>query len=61
MKLSPAVKRGNNNEVDLSYDELVLLIQLVNQRFVEMARKDPPDPATFETALFEKLYDASIG
>jgi hypothetical protein len=47
-------------KVDLSYDELVLLIQLVNQRFVEMARKDPPNPATFETALFKKLYEAHL-
>ena len=47
-------------KVDLSYDELTLLIQLINQRFVEMARKEPPTLATFETALFEKLYEAHL-
>jgi hypothetical protein len=49
--------------VDLSYDELVLLIQLVNQRFVEIQRKDPEAPeakTSFEVALCKKLYEAHM-
>ncbi len=46
--------------VDLSYDELVLLVQLVQQRFIQMQRKDPKDTAPFETALFKRLYDAHM-
>jgi len=42
--------------VDLSYDELVLLIGLINGRFVEIARRDPEATTAFEEALFEKLY-----
>ena len=46
--------------VDLNYDELVLLIQLVNVRFCELQRKDPNDTTPFEVALFKKLYDAHM-
>jgi hypothetical protein len=46
--------------VDLSYDELVLLIQLVHQRSVEIARKDPEATTSFEVALRKKLYDAHM-
>ena len=47
-------------EVDLSYDELVLLVQLTHQRFIEMQRKDPEDKTPFEVALCNKLYDAHM-
>ena len=47
--------------VDLSYDELVLLIQLLNQRFVAIARKDITATTAFdEPALFTKLYEAHL-
>ena len=46
--------------VNLSYDELVLLVQLVQQRFMEMHRKDPKTSVVFEEALFKKLYDAHM-
>jgi hypothetical protein len=44
--------------VDLNYDELVLLIQLVNRCFVEKQRKDPNTETPFEANLFKKLYAA---
>ena len=50
-------------KVDLSFDELTLLIQLINLRFVAIARKEIEATAAsnaFETALFNKLYEASI-
>ena len=46
--------------VDLNHDELVLLIQLVNQRFVELQTKDPNNKTPVEAALFKKLYDARM-
>lgn len=53
--------------VDLNYDELVLLIQLVNQHFVQLQNDQikqgvaPEKVATpFEAALFKKLYDAHM-
>ncbi len=46
--------------VDLTYDELVLLCQLVNQCFVEKQQKDPNTATPFEAQLFKKLYDAHI-
>jgi hypothetical protein len=47
-------------KVDLSYDELTLLIQLINQRLVETARRDPTATGAFESALMTKLYEAHI-
>jgi hypothetical protein len=51
--------------VDLNYDELVLLIQLVQQRCVELQNNQiqqgiaPGKASTpFEVQLFKKLYDA---
>ena len=44
--------------IDLNYDELVLLLQLVNVRFCELQRKDPNDTTPFEVALFKKLHEA---
>lgn len=53
--------------VDLSYDELVLLVQLVQGHFVKLQLAQaqqgvkPEDVATpFEVALFKKLYDAHM-
>lgn len=44
--------------VELNYDELVLLIQLVSQRFTDIQRKDPEATTPFEAALFKKLCGA---
>jgi hypothetical protein len=51
----------------LSYDEFVLLIQLVNQRMVQLGREQQQqgvkleDLATpFEAALLKKLYEAHL-
>ena len=46
--------------VDLSYDELELLIQLVNLHFTDIQRKDPEATTPFEVQLFKKLYDAHL-
>lgn len=45
-------------KVDLTYHELELLIQLLNQRFIELQSKDPNDKTLLEVALFKKLHDA---
>ena len=47
-------------KVDLNYDELVLLIQLVNQRFCDTQRQNPKATTPFEAALFKKLYDSHM-
>jgi len=47
-------------KVELSYDELVLLIELANQRFCELQREDPNNTTPFEVQLFKKLYDAHM-
>ena len=44
--------------VELNYDELVLLIQLVSERFTDIQRKDPEATTPFEAALFKKLCGA---